>query len=65
MPKPIVILGSGGHASVLAEILLNEGREIVAVVSPEPINDHKPQSNKAQSEHVRQYFVANGYESRK
>lgn len=26
---------------------------------------HKPQSNKAQPEHVRQYFVANGYESRK
>lgn len=42
MPKPIVILGSGGHASVLAEILLNEGREIVAVVSPEPINESSP-----------------------
>lgn len=33
---PIVILGGGGHSSVLAEMCLNEGREILAVVSPEP-----------------------------
>ena len=31
---PIVIIGGGGHASVLAEILLGQGREILAVVSP-------------------------------
>lgn len=33
----VVILGSGGHASVLAEICLEQGRQILAVVSPEPI----------------------------
>ncbi|KJZ15970.1 shikimate dehydrogenase [Marinomonas sp. S3726] len=34
---PIVIIGGGGHASVITEILLNQGREIIAVVSPEDI----------------------------
>lgn len=35
---PIVIIGGGGHASVLTEILLTQGRKILAVVSPEGIN---------------------------
>lgn len=35
---PIVIIGGGGHASVLAEILLLQGREILAVISPEDIS---------------------------
>ncbi len=35
---PIVIIGGGGHASVLTEILLTQGREILAIVSPEDIN---------------------------
>ncbi|MCG9705279.1 acetyltransferase [Photobacterium damselae] len=35
---PIVMIGGGGHASVLAEILLNQGREILAVISPEDIS---------------------------
>tara|TARA_R110002020_G_scaffold232883_3_gene444520 strand:+ start:8393 stop:9031 length:639 start_codon:yes stop_codon:yes gene_type:complete len=42
MPKPLIIIGSGGHASVIAEILLNQGREIVAVVSPTEIHDNSP-----------------------
>ncbi|MCG9584114.1 acetyltransferase [Vibrio tubiashii] len=35
---PIVMIGGGGHASVLAEILLTQGREILAVVSPEDVS---------------------------
>ncbi len=42
MSKPLVIIGAGGHASVLAEILLSEGRRIIAVVSPEMIVDSSP-----------------------
>jgi sugar O-acyltransferase (sialic acid O-acetyltransferase NeuD family) len=32
--KPVIILGSGGHASVLLDILLQQNVEILAVVSP-------------------------------
>ncbi|WP_201597406.1 acetyltransferase [Psychrobacter vallis] len=42
MPKPLVIIGSGGHASVIAEILLNQGRDIVAVVSPIQVYENSP-----------------------
>ena len=35
---PIVMIGGGGHASVLTEILLTQGREILAVISPEDIS---------------------------
>lgn len=31
---PIVMIGAGGHASVLADILLSQGREICAVIAP-------------------------------
>ncbi|MGL5046234.1 MAG: acetyltransferase [Shewanella sp.] len=34
MTKPIVMIGSGGHASVLAEILQQQGRTLFAVISP-------------------------------
>ncbi len=34
---PIVLLGGGGHASVLADILLAQSREVLAVVSPDDI----------------------------
>ena len=34
---PVVILGGGGHASVLAEICIEQGRQILAVASPEPL----------------------------
>lgn len=33
--KPIVLIGAGGHASVLAEILLAQGRVIRALISPD------------------------------
>lgn len=42
MSKPLVIIGAGGHASVLAEILLAAGRSIIAVVSPEIIENGSP-----------------------
>mgnify|MGYP003114225940 CR=1 FL=1 len=42
MSKPLVIIGAGGHASVLAEILLTEERKIIAVVSPDIIADGSP-----------------------
>lgn len=42
MAKPLVMLGAGGHASVLAELLLTENRQIIAVVSPEPIKANSP-----------------------
>ena len=39
MNKPLVILGSGGHAAVLVDILRQQNREIIGLVSPEePIN---------------------------
>ena len=37
--QPIVLIGGGGHAAVLAEILLMQNREIVAVISPEAIHE--------------------------
>lgn len=39
MNKPLVMLGGGGHASVLADILISQGATIIAVVTPEPINN--------------------------
>lgn len=38
---PIILLGGGGHASVLADILLSQGRCILAVVSPEDIESRE------------------------
>lgn len=38
MNLPIVMIGGGGHASVLAEILLTQGRDILAVISPEGVS---------------------------
>jgi len=35
--QPIVLIGGGGHASVVAEVLLQQGKEIIAVVSPASI----------------------------
>ncbi|WP_415775107.1 acetyltransferase [Shewanella oncorhynchi] len=34
MTKPIIMVGSGGHASVLTEILLHQDYTLLAVVSP-------------------------------
>lgn len=36
---PIVMIGGGGHASVLAEILLQQDRKILAVISLEDISE--------------------------
>lgn len=35
MNKPIILLGNGGHASVLTEILLLQQREIIGFTAPE------------------------------
>lgn len=35
MNKPLLIIGSGGHASVLVDILRQQNREIVGLVSPD------------------------------
>ncbi|MEL4394896.1 acetyltransferase [Shewanella algae] len=36
--KPLILIGGGGHASVLADILLGQGREILAVICPADIS---------------------------
>ncbi|EOW9249442.1 acetyltransferase [Vibrio paracholerae] len=36
--KPLVLIGGGGHASVLADILLGQGRDILAVICPDDIS---------------------------
>jgi UDP-perosamine 4-acetyltransferase len=33
--KPILILGAGGHAKVIAEVLIKSGKEILGFVAPE------------------------------
>lgn len=35
---PIVMIGGGGHAAVLMDILLKQGRKVLAVVSPDDIS---------------------------
>ena len=32
--KPLLIIGGGGHASVLVEVLLEQGREVLGIISP-------------------------------
>ncbi len=41
MSKPVLISGGGGHASALVDILLAQGREVLAIVSPEDITDRR------------------------
>jgi sugar O-acyltransferase (sialic acid O-acetyltransferase NeuD family) len=36
--KPLIIIGGGGHASVLVDILLSQGREVLAVISTDDIS---------------------------
>ncbi|MEI8655981.1 MULTISPECIES: acetyltransferase [Vibrio] len=38
---PIILIGGGGHASVLADILLSQGRKIFAVISPDDTNQRQ------------------------
>lgn len=35
MNKPVILIGNGGHAAVLAEILIESGREIIGFTAPE------------------------------
>lgn len=37
--KPIIIIGGGGHASVLVDILRQQNREILAIVSPDKVDE--------------------------
>ncbi|EES1794492.1 acetyltransferase [Escherichia coli] len=39
--KPLVIIGGGGHASVIVDILKRQKREIVAIISPDDITQRK------------------------
>lgn len=39
--KPLIIIGGGGHASVLVDILRAQRRKILAIVSPEDISFRK------------------------
>lgn len=36
--KPIILIGGGGHASILADILLGQGRTIGAIISPDDLS---------------------------
>jgi len=38
---PVILIGGGGHASVLANILINQGRHIAAIISPNEIKKIK------------------------
>ncbi|WP_275658758.1 acetyltransferase [Vibrio brasiliensis] len=38
---PIILIGGGGHASVLADILFSQGREIRAIISPNNLAERK------------------------
>ncbi|WP_202906392.1 hypothetical protein [Morganella psychrotolerans] len=39
--KPLIIIGGGGHASVLIDILLSQKRKILAVICPDNIYDRR------------------------
>jgi sugar O-acyltransferase (sialic acid O-acetyltransferase NeuD family) len=39
LTKPIIVIGGGGHAKVLLEILRKQGANILAVIAPEPIGE--------------------------
>ncbi len=38
---PIILIGGGGHASVLADILLSQGKKILAIISPDEIDQRQ------------------------
>lgn len=42
MAKPLVMVGAGGHAAVLAELLLGQGKTLLAVVAPDPVKANSP-----------------------
>lgn len=41
MNRPYALLGGGGHAGVLLDILLDSGGEVAGVISPDPISSRK------------------------
>ena len=69
MSESFVILGAGGHASVLADSLLRQNKEIIAFVSPAPAHNPKAFQNarclKSEQELLNEYdprevYLANG-----
>ena len=41
LQKPIILIGGGGHASVIVDILKRQKREILAVISPDDTSQRK------------------------
>ena len=41
MSKSLVLLGAGGHAAVLADLLFQQNRKILAIISPDSPGQHK------------------------
>lgn len=39
--KPLIIIGGGGHASVLVDILLSQKRKILGIISPDNISGRR------------------------
>jgi len=39
-PKPLILIGGGGHASLMGEILIGTSRNVLAVVCPESTQDN-------------------------
>ncbi|KFB98278.1 putative transferase [Trabulsiella guamensis ATCC 49490] len=39
--KPIVVIGGGGHASVIVDILKQQKRDIAAIISPDDVSGRK------------------------
>lgn len=39
--RALIIIGAGGHASVLLDILLSQGQKVIAYISPEPAHNKR------------------------
>lgn len=39
--KPLVVIGGGGHASVLVDILLQQQRKVLAVICPDDLSERR------------------------
>ena len=55
MNKPLIILGNGGHASVLTEILLAQGDEIIGFTAPAFEHNHFGLTYLGRDEAIYQY----------
>ena len=58
--KPLVIIGGGGHASVLVDVLLAQKRDILAVVCPENITEANVFSDFKHLQKTLYYSLAKG-----